>query len=128
MCKQKGKCCKLIIDNGSTNNLVSLEKVDKLGLERMAHPTPYKVSWLQKGHQVLRKKQFQVDFQIGTYRNQVLCGIMHMGVYHVLLGRPWQLDWNVAYDGRKNSYTFEKNGRKHTRIPLKDEKEEKCKF
>lgn len=44
MCKAKGKCCKLIIDNGSTNNLVSMEMVDKLGLKKVVHPTPYRVS------------------------------------------------------------------------------------
>jgi hypothetical protein len=32
MCKSQGKCCKLIIDNGSTDNLVSIEMVEKLGL------------------------------------------------------------------------------------------------
>ena len=31
MCKSQGKCCKLIIDNGSTDNLVSVEMVEKLG-------------------------------------------------------------------------------------------------
>ena len=46
MCKARGKCCKLIIDNGSTDNLVSTKMVDKVGLERITHPTPYRVSWL----------------------------------------------------------------------------------
>ena len=53
MCKAKGKWCKLITDNVSIDNLVSIEMVDKLGLKRITHPTPYRVSWLQKGHQVL---------------------------------------------------------------------------
>ena len=30
MCRSKGKCCKLIIDNGSTDNLVYVEMVEKL--------------------------------------------------------------------------------------------------
>jgi hypothetical protein len=42
----------VIVDNGSTDNLVSTEMVEKLELETVAHPSPYKVSWLQKGHQV----------------------------------------------------------------------------
>ena len=46
MCKEKGKCYKLIIDSGSTNNLVSTEMVENLGLKKIAHPTPYRVSWL----------------------------------------------------------------------------------
>ena len=49
-CKTKDRVCKVIIDNGSTNNLVSMEMVEKLELEKTAHQEPYKVSWLQKGH------------------------------------------------------------------------------
>eukprot|EP00253_Pinus_taeda_P026850 PITA_26850 len=53
VCKLQGKCCKMTIDSGSTNNLVSTEMVEKLGLKRLKHPNPYRVSWLQKGHQLL---------------------------------------------------------------------------
>jgi hypothetical protein len=53
VCKSGGKCCKVVIDSGSTDNLVSVEMVEKLGLKRTTHPTPYKVSWMQKGHQIL---------------------------------------------------------------------------
>jgi len=53
VCKPHGKCCKLIIDNGSTDNLVAIEMVGKVVLKKLKHPTPYRVSWLQKGHQLL---------------------------------------------------------------------------
>jgi hypothetical protein len=49
-CKTKDRVCKVIIDTGSTNNLVSIEMVEKLELETTTHPSLYKVSWLQKGH------------------------------------------------------------------------------
>eukprot|EP00253_Pinus_taeda_P004319 PITA_04319 len=52
VCKSQGKCCKVIVDSGSTDNLVAVEMVEKLGLKKLKHPTPYKVSWLQKGHQL----------------------------------------------------------------------------
>ena len=45
-CKSQGKCCKMVFYSGSTDNLVSTEMVENLGLKRMKHPTPYKVSWL----------------------------------------------------------------------------------
>eukprot|EP00253_Pinus_taeda_P018546 PITA_18546 len=45
-CKPKGKCCKVIINNGSTNNLGFTEMVDKIGIAKAIHTTPYKVSWL----------------------------------------------------------------------------------
>jgi hypothetical protein len=49
-CKTKERVCKVIIDSGSTDNLVSKEMVEKLELETNVHLKPYKVSWLQKGH------------------------------------------------------------------------------
>jgi hypothetical protein len=49
-CKTKDKVCKVIIDSGRNDNLVSTEMVEKLELETTTHPNPYKVSWLQKGH------------------------------------------------------------------------------
>jgi hypothetical protein len=45
-CKTKGWKCKVIVDSGSTDNLVSTEMVEKLELETTDHPSPYKVSWL----------------------------------------------------------------------------------
>eukprot|EP00253_Pinus_taeda_P007638 PITA_07638 len=53
VCKSHGKCYKLIIDSGSTDNLVAMKMVEKLRLKRVRHPNPYKVSWLQKGHHLL---------------------------------------------------------------------------
>jgi hypothetical protein len=39
-----------------------------------------------------------------------------------LLGRPWKFDRNVIHDGRKNTYTLEKNGRKHMLLPIDEKK------
>jgi hypothetical protein len=49
-CKTKDRVCRMIIDSGRTDNLVSTEMVEKLELETTAHSKSYKVSWLQKGH------------------------------------------------------------------------------
>jgi hypothetical protein len=51
-CKTKDRVCKVIVDSGSTDNIVSTEMVEKMELKTVAHPSPYKFSWLQKGHQV----------------------------------------------------------------------------
>jgi hypothetical protein len=51
-CKTKYKVCKVIVDSGSTGNLVSTEMVENMELEIVVHPSLYRVSWLQKGHQV----------------------------------------------------------------------------
>ena len=121
VCKSRGKCCKLIIDNGSMDNLVATEMVEKLGLKKLKHPTPYKVSWLQKGHQLLVDEQCVVEFQIGRYKDKIICDVMPMDVCHILLGRPWQFDRKVVHDGRTNCYKFVKDGVKHTLVPIKEE-------
>jgi hypothetical protein len=119
-CKTKDRKCKVIVDSGSTDNLVSIEMVEKLELETTDHPSPYKVSWLQKGHQVSVTKQCLVEFKIGGYNDKVLCDVIPMDVCHLLLGRPWQYDRNVVHDGRMNTYTLEKEGRTHRLLPIKD--------
>jgi hypothetical protein len=81
-CKTKDRVCKVIIDSGSTNNLVSTEMVEKLELETTDHPSPYKVSWLQKGYQVTITKQCLVEFKIGGYNDKILCDVIPMDVFH----------------------------------------------
>jgi hypothetical protein len=66
-CKTEDRVCKVIVDSGSTDNLVCTEMVEKLEVETVAHPSPYKVSWLQKEHQVNVTKQCLVEFNIGGY-------------------------------------------------------------
>jgi len=122
ICKSQGKCCKMIIDSGSTDNLVSTEMVEKLGLKRLKHPSPYRVSWLQKGHQLLVDEKSEVEVQIGRYKDKIICDIMPMDVCHILLGRPWQYDRKVTHDGVMNCYKFEKDGVMHTLVPIKEGK------
>jgi hypothetical protein len=119
-CKTKDGVCKVIVDNGSIDNLVSTEMVEKLELETIDHSSPYRVSWLQKGHQVTVTKQCLVEFKIGGYNDKILCDFIPMDICHLFLGRPWQYDKNVIHDGRMNTYTLEKNGRTHMLLPIKD--------
>eukprot|EP00253_Pinus_taeda_P024537 PITA_24537 len=121
VCNVQGKCCQMIIDSGSTHNLVSTEVVEKLKLKTMKHPTPYNVSWLKKGHQLLVSEQCEVEFQVGKYKDKIVCDVMHMDVCHILLGRPWQYDRGAIHDGNRNTYKFGKDGVHHTLLPLQEE-------
>jgi hypothetical protein len=94
--------------------------VEKLELETIEHPSPYRVSWLRKGHQINVTKQCLVEFKIGGYEDEILCDVIPMDVFHLLLGRPSQYDKNVIHDGRKNTFTLEKNGITHMLLPIKD--------
>jgi hypothetical protein len=108
--------------SGSIDNLLSTYMVEKMELEIVAHRSPYKVSWLQKGHQTTVTKQCLVEFKIGGYRDEILCVVIPMDVCPLLLGRPWKYDMNFSHDGRKNTYTLGKNGRTHMLFPIEDKK------
>lgn len=92
ICNARGKCCIVIVDNDSMNNLVSQEMVEKLSLEKIKHPNPYKVMWLKKGHQLLVNEQCLVSFSIKNYKDEIMCDVMPMDACHILLGRSWQYD------------------------------------
>lgn len=87
----------------------------------MPHPTTYKVSWLQKCHQVFMNGQCQVEFHIDEYKEQVLCDIIQKDACHVLLGRPLKYDRKLNYYGNKNTYGLEKDNTKHVLFTIKDE-------
>ena len=108
----------MIVDGGSTDNLVAGEMVQKLGLKGIRHPYPYRIGWLQYDHAVEVWEQWLVDFHIGKYKDQLLCDIVDMNSCHVLLGRPWQYDCKVVHDYVRNVFTIEKGGRKFSPIPF----------
>ena len=63
-------------------------------------------------------KQVHVPLSIKTYHDEVLCDVAPMSASHLLLGRPWQFDKDVTYNGRKNTYSFMLNGKKVNLLPL----------
>ena len=63
-CSILDKVCKLVINGGSCENIVSQEAVDKLGLKTEEHPHPYKLSWLKKGRDIKVTKRCMVSFSI----------------------------------------------------------------
>ena len=103
-CKCEDKCCDVIIDGGSTDNLVLEEMVSKLKLKREKHPQPYWIAWVKDDHKVLVSEKSLVKFKIGNYHDEILCDIIPMDVYHLLLGRPWQFDSHAVHDGHANTY------------------------
>lgn len=111
----------MIIDSGSIDNLVSTEVVEKLKLKRKKHPTPYKVSWLQKGYQLIVNEQCEVELQLGKCIDKILCDVMPMDVCDRLLGRPCQYDKVAMHDGKNNTYKFRKYGFNHTLLPMEEE-------
>ena len=120
-CKCKDKVYKVIVDGGSTDNLVSTKMVQKLQLTCIPKPHPYSISWLKKDHSVLVNQTCLVDFKIGPYEDKVWCDVVPMDACHVLLGRPWQYDRDVIHHGKENTYEFRHGNRRHILKPFKEE-------
>ncbi|XP_057808596.1 uncharacterized protein LOC131023071 [Salvia miltiorrhiza] len=110
-CLVQGKVCMLIIDGGSCTNVASGEMVEKLNLKTERHPHPYKLQWLNECGEIRVTKQVLISFSIGNYKDEVLCDVVPMHASHILLGRPWQFDRRVTYDGFRNHYTFKHNNK-----------------
>jgi hypothetical protein len=89
----------MIIDNGNCTNVVSTTLVEKLGLTTLPHPRPYNLRWLNENGKIWVTKQVRVPFSIKTYHDEVLCDVAPMSASHLLLGRPWQFDKDVTYNG-----------------------------
>ncbi|GAV58165.1 hypothetical protein CFOL_v3_01699, partial [Cephalotus follicularis] len=53
-----------------------------------------------------------------NYEDEVLCDVIPMDACHLLLGRPWQYDRSVKHEGRKNTYTVNKDERSILLTPL----------
>ena len=51
-------------------------------------------------------KQVLVTFSIEKYEDKVLCDLLPMQASQILLGRPWQYDRKVMYDGYLNRHLF----------------------
>lgn len=64
-CRFGGKIYEVILDGGSTANLVTKEMVHKLGFKKARHPYPYWIGCLHGEHALEVREQCLVDFQIG---------------------------------------------------------------
>jgi len=111
-CKIKGRNASVIIDNGSCTNVISWYAVKKLSLPTTKHPIPYKLQWMNDSGELKVTRQARVPIMIGSYHDEVLCDVSPMSACHLLLGRPWQSDRAIVYDGKLNKISFVFKGTK----------------
>lgn len=109
----------MVIDSGSTENIVSKKLVSTLNLTAEPQPNPYEVSWITKKGETIVKEICMVPLSISNlYQDQIICDVLKMDVCHVLLGRPWQYDNKAIHNGRDNTYEFSWMGKKVILLPL----------
>jgi len=92
--------------------------VEKLNLQLVPHPIPYKLQWINEDGDLTVDKQVKVEFYVGNYKNNVLCDVVPMEACDILLGRPWQFDKKTMHNGLTNEITFTHNEKKFTLNPL----------
>ena len=81
-CKILGKVCKVIVNLGSKENIISEEVVEKLKLVRVPHISPYKVIWLNKRQSVFANEKNWVEFSIVGYKTN--CFVTYCLWMHVI--------------------------------------------
>ncbi|XP_057249992.1 uncharacterized protein LOC130591095 [Beta vulgaris subsp. vulgaris] len=60
----------------------------------------------------------QLMYAIWQFKDEVLCDVCNMDACHILLGRPWQFDRHMKYDGRTNVCIATVGGKRTTLKPL----------
>ena len=110
--------CFLIVDSGSSCNCCSVRMVEKLNLQVVPHPKPYKLQWINENGELSVDKQVEIKFSIGNYKDKVLCDVVPMEACHILLGRPWQFDKKTLHDGLTNEISFTHRHKKFVLNPL----------
>ena len=112
------KKCKLVIDGGSSMNVVSKDVVKLLNLKVEPHPNPFRVTWVND-HTLPITQRCLVSIQIGVYKDEIYCNVLPMDVANVFLGRPWLYDLNVTNFGKDNIYSFKYKGKNIILRPVK---------
>lgn len=62
-----------------------------------------------------------MEFNIGAYKDKILCDIVPMDVCELLLRSPWKFDRNTKHDGHTNVYFIEKDGVSYTLTSLQED-------
>ena len=106
-----------MVDSGSCCNCCSTRLVSKLSLAITPHPKPYKLQWLNEQGEMIVNQQVKVPFSIGTYKDEVICDVVPMEAGYLLLGRPWQYDRKIIYNGLTNEITLTHLGTKFVLHP-----------
>ena len=77
------KKCKLVIDGGSSMNVVSKDTVKLSNLKVEPHPNPFRVAWVNH-HTLPVAQRCLVSIQMRDYKDEIYCNVLPMFFYVVL--------------------------------------------
>ena len=102
---------KVIVDSGSSVNVISEKAFKQLGVTSEKHPNPYEVSWVNKTS-IPVDKRCLLSLKFLSYEDQVWLDIVPMDISSIILGRPWLYDNDVRIQGRTNVCSFMFKGKR----------------
>ena len=108
-CKCHGKVCKMAITEAAFSNFVSLEVIEKLGIESFALRKPYIVQGWNGEDTIDITEQAYIHFGIGPYEDNLWFDIVPKMECHFVLGRTWIREKGAWFDKPTNTYNFEKD-------------------
>ena len=112
--------CKVVVDDGSCENIISQTLVDRLKLKVYKHNRRYLVKRLMTDNEVQVRHTCQVTFAIGEdYQDTTWCDVLSMDSGDILLGRPWMYDKSDTHGMRDNTFTFMHSEKQVTLHPKK---------
>ena len=117
-CTVRNQCINMIIDSGSSCNLINARVVHDLQLPTKLRTLQYGLNGINSGASQLITHTCDVHITIGSYKDVITCDVSQMECTHILLGRPWLFDKKVIYDGYLNTHAFNHLGRRFTLLPL----------
>nr|DAD45776.1 TPA_asm: hypothetical protein HUJ06_004006 [Nelumbo nucifera] len=79
--KSRYKLCKLIIDGGSSMDVVFATTVERLNPVAQPHPQPYNIAWLNKMTLQFEQRAL-VSISYGSYVDDIWCDVVPMNVTH----------------------------------------------
>jgi len=108
----------MIIDSDNCTNVASFIMVKRLNLNTIKYEIPYQLQWLNDNSVVKMNRHMLIPLSLDMYKDKVLCDVIPKLANHLLLRRLWQFDRKAKYDGFKNMYYVENDGRIDTLAPL----------
>ena len=75
-----------------------------MGLKAESHIHSHNVNWVDKTAQSII--QHNVPIHMFNYHDRVWCDVLDIDATHILLGRPWLYDLDVASLSRSTTYEF----------------------
>ncbi|CAB4309729.1 unnamed protein product [Prunus armeniaca] len=77
--KSGDKNCKVVIDNGSCINVVSMLTVSSLGLSPEKHLVPYRVAWIDNTSSIPVTQPWIYDYNVTILGQENICLFIHKG-------------------------------------------------